>query len=139
MKPGETVEQVRVVKEELGSIINKGENMVSYIVRIVADSYMNKVEEIVSVSYRGLPDCYILHTVDAYVEGLPEGEFWTEDVEEYEGLGEWCELTVSCKKHYWKWVNENSVVVGLWWPDLVVVELNSVVVGSQILEFFFIF
>ncbi|KAJ0847535.1 hypothetical protein HanPSC8_Chr13g0546361 [Helianthus annuus] len=90
---------------------------------------MNKVEEIVSVSYSGLPACYILYTVDAYVDGLPEGEFWTEDGEEYEGLGERCELTLSCNKHYWKWVDEDFVVVGLWWPDLVVVELDSVVVA----------
>ncbi|MFS7949354.1 putative NUDIX hydrolase domain-containing protein [Helianthus anomalus] len=108
MKPGETVEQavVRAVKEELGSIIK---NVESDIVRIVADSYTNKVEERVSVSYPGLPACYILHTVDAYVDGLPEGEFWTEEGDEYEGLGEKeherCELAVSCKKHYWKWVD----------------------------------
>ena len=69
MKPSETVEAavVRAVKEELGSIIRvscsieKDENFV----RIVPDSYSSKVEERVSLSYPGLPACYILHTVDA--------------------------------------------------------------------------
>ncbi|KAM0042681.1 hypothetical protein Hdeb2414_s0010g00332651 [Helianthus debilis subsp. tardiflorus] len=72
---------MKVVKEELGSII---ENVESDTVRIVADSYTNNVEERVYVSYPGLPACYILHTVD----GLPKGEFWTEEGDEYEGLGE---------------------------------------------------
>ncbi|KAJ0746388.1 putative NUDIX hydrolase domain-containing protein [Helianthus annuus] len=109
MKPGETVEQavVRAVKEELGSII---ENVESDTVRIVADSYTNNVEERVYMSYPGLSACYILHTVDAYVDGLPKGEFWTEEGDEYEGLGlgERCKLAVCCKKHYWKWVDEGS-------------------------------
>ncbi|KAJ0480447.1 hypothetical protein HanPSC8_Chr13g0558631 [Helianthus annuus] len=45
-----------------------------------------------------------------HVDGLPKGEFWTEEGDEYEGLGlgERCKLAVCCKKHYWKWVDEGS-------------------------------
>ncbi|OVA04686.1 hypothetical protein BVC80_1719g12 [Macleaya cordata] len=86
MKPNETVEDavVRAVKEELGSIIRVSsiENDVSRIVNIKTGSYQKKVEEWVSVSYPGLPACYVLHSVDASVEGLPDEEFCTED-EEY--------------------------------------------------------
>ncbi|KAJ0742498.1 hypothetical protein HanPI659440_Chr10g0364911 [Helianthus annuus] len=106
------METCETVKEELGSII---ENVESDTVRIVADSYTNNVEERVYVSYPGLPACYILHTVDAYVDGLPKGEFWTEGGDEYEGLGlglgERCKLAVCCKKHYCKWVMRVRVQV----------------------------
>ncbi|KAI3762357.1 hypothetical protein L1987_52785 [Smallanthus sonchifolius] len=109
MKPGETVEAavVRAVKEELGSILEKDAEFM----RIVPDSYSSKVEERVSVSYPGLPACYILHTVDAFVDGLPEGEFCTEEQDEYQNLDEKerCELAVSCKKHFWKWVDSSDI------------------------------
>jgi len=112
MKPGEAVESavVRAVKEELGSTIKdscSGEE----IVRIVPNSYSSKVEERVSVSYPGLPACYVLHTVDAIVDGLPDCEFCTEEEEEYQDLEgkEGAKGAVSCKKHYWKWVDSDSV------------------------------
>lgn len=108
MKPNETVDSavIRAVKEELGSIID-GDN----VVRIVPNSYTKKVEERVSVSYPGLPACYVLHTVDALVDGLPEGEFCTEEGEEYEDSDEKkiADGAVSCKKHYWKWMDYDSV------------------------------
>lgn len=117
MKPGESVEDAacRAVKEELGSVINGGLGSLgdfcdNGIVRIVPNSYSKKVEERTSVSYPGLPACYVLHTVDALVEGLPEGEFCTEELEEYkdsEGK-RFAEGAVSCKKHYWKWVDPFS-------------------------------
>lgn len=113
MKPGESVESAvhRAVKEELGSIISGGLGSFGLfgdngIVRIVPDSYTKKVEERASVSYPGLPACYVLHTVDAIVEGLPEGEFFTEEDEEYEDSDgkKLADGAVYCKKHYWKWV-----------------------------------
>lgn len=117
LKSGEDIEAAakRAIKEELGSAIfrvNDGGKTVQFdeIVRIVMDSYGKKVEERTSVSYPGLPACYVLHTVDAFVEGLPEGEFSTEEETEYEGCGnEVVDEAVSVKKHFWKWVPADSV------------------------------
>lgn len=111
MKPGETLDAavVRAVREELGSII--GGFFDSGIVRVVPNSYAKNVEERNSVSYPGLPACYVLHSVDAWVDGLPDGEFWTEEGAEYENSDEnkVADEAVSCKKHYWKWVDSDSV------------------------------
>ncbi|XP_076929516.1 uncharacterized protein LOC143593947 [Bidens hawaiensis] len=108
MKPGETVEAavVRAVKEELGSIIRENKEDEQF-VRIVPNSYSSRVEERVSVSYPGLPACYVLHTVDAFVDGLPDSEFCTEEEDEYEKEGS--KFAVSCKKHYWKWVDSDRL------------------------------
>lgn len=126
MKSGETVEAavVRAVKEELGSIIrvrvcenhnssiscSTNFDKFDEIVKIVPNSYSSKVEEKVSVSYPGLPACYVLHTVDAFVDGLPDCEFVTEEEEgdEYRNLAG-NEVAVSCKKHYWKWVDSDTI------------------------------
>ncbi|XP_057463058.1 uncharacterized protein LOC130753126 [Actinidia eriantha] len=109
MKPGESVEDAfaRAVREELGSIIGDSCDL-----RIVQNSYAKKVEERVSVSYPGLPACYALHSVDAWVGGLPDGEFCTEEGEEYENSEEnkVADKAISCKKHYWKWVDSDSNV-----------------------------
>ncbi|KAL2556303.1 hypothetical protein Fot_01042 [Forsythia ovata] len=121
MKPGESVEEAvfRAVKEELGSIIKNGnfrnfdnnESDINGVVKIVPNSYVNKVEERASASYPGLPACYVLHTVDAEVEWLPEGEFCTEEVEEYGDFDgrNIADSAVHCKKHYWMWVDSDSV------------------------------
>ncbi|MCL7038453.1 hypothetical protein MKW94_024747 [Papaver nudicaule] len=109
MKPHESVEEAvfRAIKEELGSII---QNDLTGIVKIHTDSYKKKIEERASVSYPGLPACYVLHTVDAFVEGLPSGEFCTEE-EEYSECGEpgAVEKAVNVKKHFWKWVEPDSL------------------------------
>ncbi|KAE9464683.1 hypothetical protein C3L33_03409, partial [Rhododendron williamsianum] len=109
MKPGETLEAAvaRAVREELGSVIGDGDG----VVRIVPDSYVKKVEERVSVSYPGLPARYVLHSVDAVVDGLPDGDFCTEEGAEYEDTGEnrVADAAISCKKHYWRWVDANAV------------------------------
>ncbi|KAI8565145.1 hypothetical protein RHMOL_Rhmol03G0238000 [Rhododendron molle] len=109
MKPGETLEAAvaRAVREELGSVIGDGDG----VVRIVPDSYVKKVEERVSVSYPGLPARYVLHSVDAVVDGLPDGDFCTEEGAEYEDAGEnrVADAAISCKKHYWRWVDANAV------------------------------
>ncbi|KAE9608806.1 hypothetical protein Lal_00020529 [Lupinus albus] len=106
MKPGEDPESaaVRAVKEELGSMIG-GE--VGCVVKIDPNSYGMRVEERNSDSYPGLPGCYVLHTLNATVEGLPEGDFCTYEVDEY---GDFVEKRVSdqalsVKKHYWTWVS----------------------------------
>lgn len=115
MKPVEDLESavIRAVREELGSIM-KGSGFDDSgdvdIVKVVQGSYRKKVEERNSVSYPGLPACYILHSVDACVEGLPDGDFCTEE-EEYRN----CETSgvaneaVSVKKHFWKWVSADSL------------------------------
>ncbi|GFP88748.1 hypothetical protein PHJA_001018500 [Phtheirospermum japonicum] len=116
MKPDESVEAavLRAVKEELGSLVKIG-NVDSFdgdgIVRILPGSYVKKVEERVSASYPGLPACYVLHSVDAEVAGLPEDEFCTEELDEYEVSSErdMADCAVSCRKHYWKWVDCDSV------------------------------
>ncbi|MBA0576865.1 hypothetical protein Golob_024187 [Gossypium lobatum] len=88
MKPNETVEEAvaRAVKEELGSVIDPGS------VRIVPGSYIKKLEERNSASYPGLPVRYVLHSVDAWVEGLPEEDFCTDEQEEYQDLNGTMEL-----------------------------------------------
>lgn len=120
MKPGESVEDAvyRAVKEELGSIIKpKVESFENFnvggsdIVKMIPGSYTKKVEERSSESYPGLPACYILHTVDAVVEGLPDIEFCTEEIDEYENLNgrTVADGAVSCRKHFWKWVDSHSL------------------------------
>lgn len=112
MKPNEDPESaaVRGIKEELGSVID-AETEVCDIVTIDPNSYEMRVEERNSGSYPGLPGCYVLHTLNATVEGLPEGDFCTYEVDEY---GD-CEdkkvahQAVSVKKHYWKWVSADSI------------------------------
>ncbi|CAL0327521.1 unnamed protein product [Lupinus luteus] len=106
MKPGEDPEcaAVRAVKEELGSVIGGGFDDV---VRIDPNSYEMKVEERNSDSYPGLPGCYVLHTLNATVEGLPEGEFCTFEGDEYGDFDEkkFADQALSVKKHYWTWVS----------------------------------
>ncbi|KAH6813592.1 RING-H2 zinc finger protein [Perilla frutescens var. frutescens] len=125
MKPGESVEAAvhRAVKEELGlgslveigslgSVVDCNSNSgIHGIVRILPGSYVKTVEERASASYPGLPARYLLHTVEAEVEGLPEGEFCTEELDEYGDLDEKnvAGSAVSCKKHFWKWIDPDSV------------------------------
>lgn len=108
MKPDETPQDAvfRAVKEELGSILGNSIEDFREIVRIVPDSYHKKVEERLSASYPGLPARYVLHSWDATVEGLPDEEFCTEEVEEYGEIGIGvADEAVSVKRHHWKWVS----------------------------------
>uniref|UniRef100_A0A2P2PRU6 Nudix hydrolase domain-containing protein n=1 Tax=Rhizophora mucronata TaxID=61149 RepID=A0A2P2PRU6_RHIMU len=108
MKPNETPQAAvfRAIKEELGSILND-----AGAVTIVPGSYKEKLEERNSVSYPGLPARYVLHTVDVVVDGLPEGDFCTEEAEEYADSEEKraAERAVSVKRHFWKWVSPESL------------------------------
>uniref|UniRef100_A0A7N0ZTL4 Nudix hydrolase domain-containing protein n=1 Tax=Kalanchoe fedtschenkoi TaxID=63787 RepID=A0A7N0ZTL4_KALFE len=115
MKPGETVEAAvdRAIREELGSILYKGLSELedqNESVKIIPDSYSEKVEERVSASYPGLPACYVLHTVAARIDCLPDEEFCTEEDEEYEDSSERnvADKAVSVKRHYWKWVDSDK-------------------------------
>lgn len=105
MKANETPEEVviRAVKEELGSILDDPNT-----VQIVPGSYTKKVEERNSVSYPGLPARYVLHSVDAFVDGLPDREFCTEEGDEYADSS-LAEKALSVKRHYWKWVSSDSI------------------------------
>ncbi|PON71960.1 RING-H2 zinc finger protein [Parasponia andersonii] len=111
MKPSEDLESavVRAVDEELGSIISGSGNIPG--VEIVPGSYRRKVEERNSVSYPGLPARYELHSVEAVVDGLPDGEFCTVEEEEYVDCenSRVADEAVSVKKHFWRWVSADSV------------------------------
>ncbi|XP_048127069.1 uncharacterized protein LOC115742333 [Rhodamnia argentea] len=114
MKPSETPEMavIRAVREELGSVIRVEAGDIGDVVRIVPGSYKMKVEERNSLSYPGLPACYMLHSFEVEVEGLPEdAEFCTEEEEEYEGGGDAvvANRAVSVRRHYWKWVSADSI------------------------------
>ncbi|KAL6508263.1 hypothetical protein OROHE_021805 [Orobanche hederae] len=115
MKPGESVDAAvfRAVKEELGSLVRTGTSghFDNGSVRILPGSYVRKVEERISSSYPGLPARYVLHTVDAEIDSLPENEFCTEEMDEYQALAEWdlADCALSCRKHYWKWVDFESI------------------------------
>ncbi|OMP01196.1 hypothetical protein COLO4_12096 [Corchorus olitorius] len=109
MKEGEKIEDAasRAVKEELGGVRN-------LVMKIVPDSCEIKEENRESGSFPELASVYVVHTVDAHVEGLAAdvGEFYTEE-EEYKdcgGLNGVVEKAVHVKKHYWKWVDLDHVV-----------------------------
>ncbi|XP_025014077.2 uncharacterized protein LOC8269541 [Ricinus communis] len=108
MKPNETPEAAvfRAIKEELGSILNDDAN-----VRIVDGSYKEKIEERNSLSYPGLPARYVLYSMDVIVDGLPNDEFSTEEVEEYSDSEDkrTADKAVSVRKHFWKWVSSDLV------------------------------
>ncbi|KAL5567659.1 hypothetical protein UlMin_024234 [Ulmus minor] len=111
MKPSEDLESAvtRAVREELGSILaSSGDGPT---VNVVPGSYQKKVEERNSVSYPGLPARYELHSVDAKVEGLPDGDFCTVEHEEYEESenSRIADEAVSVKKHFWKWVSADLI------------------------------
>ncbi|XP_071721792.1 uncharacterized protein [Rutidosis leptorrhynchoides] len=106
MKPDESPEEAvaRAVKEELGS---------SYEARILPGSSRMKMEERNSLSYPGLPARYVLHSVDAIVEGLPDDDFSTDEKEEYQNsskYGDALNRAVSVRRHYWNWVQVLSFV-----------------------------
>jgi len=101
---------LRGIKEELGSVID-AKREVRDMVTIDRNSYEMRVEERKSETYPGLPGCYVFHTFYATVEGLPEGDFCSSEVDEYadSDLKEVAHQAVSVKKHYWKWVSVDSI------------------------------
>ncbi|KAL4187006.1 hypothetical protein AMTRI_Chr09g16710 [Amborella trichopoda] len=103
MKPGESIEgaAMRAIREELGFALGSFDG-----VKIVKETYKTQVEEKVSASYPGLPARYVLHCVEARIDCLPNGEFFTEEGE-YEGLS-FAEDAVRVIRHYWKWVQSSK-------------------------------
>lgn len=110
LKSGEDIDCAvkRAVVEELGSILG---DAVDYgtTVKILPGTYEKKVEQRDSFSYPGLPGCYVMHTVEALVEGLPEDEFVTEEQNEYGEAKSLAMEAVSVKRHFWKWVSRDSL------------------------------
>ncbi|KAI4338049.1 hypothetical protein L6164_016403 [Bauhinia variegata] len=115
MKPHEDPESaaIRGIREELGSVVigSEGDFEMSDIVSIDPNSYEMKVEERNSDSYPGLPGCYVMHTLTARVDGLPDGDFCTDELDEYGNSDKKNvkDIAVSVKKHYWTWVSADSV------------------------------
>ncbi|XP_058786674.1 uncharacterized protein LOC131661232 [Vicia villosa] len=109
MKPNEVPEStaLREIREELGSMLVVGSNAVT----IDRNSYEMRVEERDSETYPGLLGCYVFHTFYATVEGLPEGDFCSHEVDEYADSDDKkvAHKAVSVKKHYWKWVSADSI------------------------------
>ncbi|KAH7433667.1 hypothetical protein KP509_07G080400 [Ceratopteris richardii] len=118
MKPGENVEEAcfRGIFEELGSQLGARSR-----VRILLGSYSRKEEERESLSYPGLLTSYVIHSVDAIVDNLPETGFCTEEDElmyyncsgsgvlPSEGSESFSgEVTVGVRKHFWRWVPQPS-------------------------------
>ncbi|KAI5073045.1 hypothetical protein GOP47_0011058 [Adiantum capillus-veneris] len=112
MRPGENVEDAcfRGIFEELGSQLGARNR-----VRILLGSYRRKQEERESLSYPGLLTSYVIHSVDAIIEDLPETGFYTiEDemighgtmdsgVHLHQGPGIFCNgAAVGVKKHFWR-------------------------------------
>ena len=98
MKPGESVEEAtrRAIREELGE---------DAVLMIKPGSYRTRVEEKASASYPGLPARYVLHIVDAEVDGIPqEGEFSTQEF----GESDYPVGALSVLRHFWEWVSEDD-------------------------------
>ncbi|KAJ1261000.1 hypothetical protein BS78_10G274800 [Paspalum vaginatum] len=97
MRPGESPESAaaRAVREELGAGAR---------VRVLG-LLGARVEERESASYPGLPARYVLHAVDAELEGgVPEqGAFETEEAGEEHADG-----AVTVRRHYWEWVDDGE-------------------------------
>lgn len=78
---------VRAVMEELGPVLKD-----NALIQVDEDSYELLEEEKQSQSYPGLFSRYSCHRVNVSVEGLPQGDFETEE-----------ERSDGRLKHYWKW------------------------------------
>ncbi|XP_057852906.1 uncharacterized protein LOC131063151 [Cryptomeria japonica] len=108
MKAGETVEEgcLRGIFEELGPVLGASER-----VNLVMGSYEKQVEERVSMSYPGLMTCYVVHSVEAVITGLPDNDFCTDEDEDGRMNGaDTCskERAIGVKRHFWKWVSEKG-------------------------------
>ncbi|CAK7325320.1 unnamed protein product [Dovyalis caffra] len=100
MKANEDVEgaALRAIKEELGP---------SWVASFVPGAYKMKKSKRESDSYPGLDTTYVVHTVHATVEGLPDEDFTTEE-EEYGdclGLKKVADKAVHVKRHFWQWAD----------------------------------
>ncbi|XVE68654.1 hypothetical protein DITRI_Ditri09bG0086100 [Diplodiscus trichospermus] len=113
MKTGESPEDAahRAIKEEFGSLLQVDD--VKKVVQIVPGTYKKEENKMMSWSYPGLKSTYVMHTVNAYVEGLPQGKFSTE-TEEFGDCGDQLkdvvEKALRVKRRSWIWrsVEEGS-------------------------------
>jgi hypothetical protein len=94
MKAGEDVATAvrRGICEELG-VDNTD-------VTLIADSYQQHQEVLDSPSYPGLPTLYIIHSLAVQVQGLPDADFWRDNIAQ--GHGD------PVKRHYWVWRTERA-------------------------------
>ncbi|KAH1064543.1 hypothetical protein J1N35_029530 [Gossypium stocksii] len=106
MRAGESPEVAahRAIQEELASVLKVDD--VKEKVRIVEGTCKRKVYETQSRAYPGLRSRCVMHTVDAYVEGLPERNFSTE-AEEFgdcnDELKGAAEKALRVKRNFWVW------------------------------------
>lgn len=84
---------LRGIEEELGVPAER--------VHVLEATHRVEQTEIDSPSYPGLTTCYLIHTVEVEIEGLPEGDFCT--LEKSESQGE------LIGKHHWSWRRLESV------------------------------
>lgn len=119
MRPGENVEDAcfRGIFEELGCQLGAKNR-----VKILSDSYRRQEEERESLSYPGLLTSYVIHSIEATIDNLPEIEFCTVENEisgascskkGYAGPSVARDSKASCfaggvKKHFWRWVSQAS-------------------------------
>lgn len=123
LKLGESVEDacLRGIREELGS----GYGSVAC-VQMMQHSYRREVQQRESFSYPGLMTCYVLHRMVAVMKYLPSHDFITEENELFMNASdehslptcpeertqpcilERGESTICVKRHYWKWVPEDT-------------------------------
>ena len=124
MRPGEDVETAcfRGISEELGCQLGCKSR-----VKIVPDSYRQKLEERESLSYPGLLTSYIIHSIDVTIKDLPDTGFYTvedemasKQIDETPPLslfgsvvspngadGKNNNIAVGVKKHFWRWVPQH--------------------------------
>ncbi|KAK8355813.1 hypothetical protein V6Z11_A05G315200 [Gossypium hirsutum] len=106
MRAGESLEVTahRTIQEELASVLKVDD--VKEKVQIVEGTCKRKVYEMQSRAYPGLRSRCVMHTVDAYVEGLSERNFSTE-TEEFgdcnDELKAAAEKALRVKRTFWVW------------------------------------
>ncbi|KAK6155481.1 hypothetical protein DH2020_009729 [Rehmannia glutinosa] len=112
MPPVRTVEVVivRIIRSDGKVLIESHQELSNGAVRYRSRPLSEKMkpgESVDAAVFRAVKE----ELVDAEVDGLPEGEFCTEEMDEYEVSEErgMADSAVSCKKHYWKWVDSDSV------------------------------
>ncbi|KAI5080381.1 hypothetical protein GOP47_0005860 [Adiantum capillus-veneris] len=118
MKPGESVVGacLRGIREELGL-----EYGAAQCVQMLQDTYEREVQERESVSYPGLMTCYVLHHMVAVMKDLPADDFVTEEnelcgIDPAESSAEAKEsgspsehvTAIGVRRHFWKWVPEQT-------------------------------
>ncbi len=97
MKPDEgyIVAALRCINEELGLDSQK--------VVLDIETYKQELQILDSPSFPGLQTKFNIHSIEAVVEGLPEEDFWRENVAFHS------EGSDPVKRHHWGWVREEEL------------------------------